>query len=93
MTVQWVHVDEGKLHMLYHIEYKLSISSTWIHKEMITKETRSKELIYILAGLQTATYYDVRIVAEIVSTKVCHQQLSQYRLPVKVKVMGTIYLT
>lgn len=62
-TIQWNHVDDKELHIMYYIEYKLSIASTWIYKEMITKETGNQELLYILAGLQTSTYYDVRISA------------------------------
>ncbi|CAG2192879.1 unnamed protein product [Mytilus edulis] len=91
-TIQWNHVDNRELHIMYYIEYKLSIASTWIHKEMITKETVNQELLYILAGLQKSTYYDVRILAENSFNKVCHQKLSQYRLQVKVKVIGTICL-
>ncbi|XP_052069203.1 uncharacterized protein LOC127708382 [Mytilus californianus] len=41
LTIQWVHVDDIELHLMYQIEYKLSISSTWIHKEMISKETEN----------------------------------------------------
>ncbi|XP_052069233.1 uncharacterized protein LOC127708396 [Mytilus californianus] len=87
LTIQWVHVDDRELHLVYHIAYKLSISSTWIRKEMITKETGNKELLYTLAGLQTSTYYDVRILAEnsfnksLPSTVITAQTLSKENTP------------
>ncbi|XP_071132689.1 uncharacterized protein [Mytilus edulis] len=64
VTIQWDHLDYKELHIMYHIDYKLSISSTWISKEIITTKAGNKGLLYILVGLQTSTYYDVRVLAE-----------------------------
>ncbi|CAC5384326.1 unnamed protein product [Mytilus coruscus] len=65
LTIQWVPVDED-FHLIYHIEHKLSISSTWIRNEINVRdiEIGNTKLLYTLVGLQISTYYDVRILAE-----------------------------
>ncbi|XP_071133273.1 protein turtle-like [Mytilus edulis] len=59
LTIQWMHVDDKDMHLMYHIEYKVAVSLTWIRKE-----TGNKGLLYTLDGLQTSTYYNVRVLAE-----------------------------
>ncbi|XP_071132688.1 protein turtle-like [Mytilus edulis] len=66
LTIQWVPVDDEDYQLIYHIEHKLSISSMWVRKEINVRdiEISNTKLLYELVGLQTSTYYDVRIVAE-----------------------------
>ncbi|XP_063447530.1 nephrin-like isoform X2 [Mytilus trossulus] len=66
LTIQWDPVIDDDFRLIYHIEHKLSISSMWIRKEIDGRdiEIGNTKLLYKLVGLQTSTYYDVRIVAE-----------------------------
>lgn len=63
VTVTWKSADNGGYQQTFYLEYKVLASSIWIQRKMSITVYGGEFEAYELSGLQTFTYYNLRIFA------------------------------